>query len=136
MELGVNVIIVGGPISDINQHFLERYGLMVLRCPSKFELLRICKLINAKAITHLREAKKDELGYCTKIQVKEIGSTKVTLFQKETSNLCTVIIRGATQAILDDVARALENGVSVYKSLFHDGRVLNGGGAIESYLVN
>ena len=42
VELGVNTVVVGGSISDLCLHFLNKYGLMVLRIPSKYELLRLC----------------------------------------------------------------------------------------------
>ena len=50
VELGVNTIVVGGAISDIMLHYLNKYGIFILRCPSKFELLRLCRLLNARAI--------------------------------------------------------------------------------------
>jgi len=49
--------------------------------------------------------------------VKEIGSTRITIFQKDqiNTNLVTVVLRGSTRAILDDLARSLENGVSAWR---------------------
>ena len=117
VEMGINTVVVGGSISDLCLHFLNKYGLLVLRIPSKFELLRLCRLLNARAIPNLKVPTEDDLGFCDLVQVKEIGSTKVTVFRKDQVNtkLVTVILRGATNAIMDNIQRALENGVSAFK---------------------
>lgn len=117
VEQGVNTVVVGGAISDLMQHFLNKYGLFVLRCPSKWELVRLCRLLNARAITSVRVPTKEDLGYCDLVQVKEIGSTRITMFQKDqvNTNLVTIVLRGATRAIMDDMARSLENGVSAWR---------------------
>ena len=47
---GVNMIVIGGSISDICLHYFIKYGVGVLWIPSKFELLRLAKLLNANPI--------------------------------------------------------------------------------------
>ncbi len=138
VETGVNTVVVGGTISDLCLHFLNKYGLFVLKIQSKYELIRLCRLLNANVISSLRVPTKEDIGFCDLVEVKEIGSTRVTVFKKDQINtkLATIILRGATNAILEDVARALENGVSSYKQALFDGRYLYGAAAIESYLVN
>ena len=37
---------------------------------------------------------------------------------------------------MDNLSRALENGVSAYKQLLHDGRYVNGASSSECFLVN
>jgi len=54
VELGVNVIVVGGAISDLMLHYLNKYGIFVLRVLSKWELVRLCRLLNAKAIPSVK----------------------------------------------------------------------------------
>jgi len=41
----INVVIVGGTISDIILHYLEKYKIMCVKVNSKFELRRICKAL-------------------------------------------------------------------------------------------
>ena len=52
--MGVNAVVVGGTISELCLHYLNKYGLMVMRIPSKFELLRLCRLLNATAVPTLK----------------------------------------------------------------------------------
>ena len=46
-----------------------------------------------------------------------MGSTPVTFFRTnpKDTHLATIVIRGATPNILDDVERAIDDGVNVYK---------------------
>lgn len=83
VELGANAVVVGGSISEICLHYMNKYGLIAVRIPSKFELLRVCRLLNAKAIPSVEIPKIDQMGYCDLISVQEIGSTKVTIFEKD-----------------------------------------------------
>lgn len=48
---------------------MNKYGLLVLRLPSKFELMRLCRLLNAKAIPTVEAPKIDDLGYCDTVKV-------------------------------------------------------------------
>jgi T-complex protein 1 subunit theta len=40
-DVGVNVVVAGGNISDVALHFFEKYRIMVIKILSKFELRRI-----------------------------------------------------------------------------------------------
>lgn len=64
VDIGINTIAVGGAISDLMLHYLDKYGLMVLRVPSKWELVRLCRLLNARAIATVKAPTKEDLGYC------------------------------------------------------------------------
>ena len=46
-DSGVNLVVVGGSISDICLHYCEKYELMVVRIMSKFELRRLCRCLSA-----------------------------------------------------------------------------------------
>ena len=49
--------------------------------------------------------------------------------------ISTIVMRGSTDAFLDDVERAINNGINTYKSLCKDSRMLPGGGAVEMELA-
>merc|ERR1719298_306171 len=40
-DTGCNMIVCGQAIGELALHFLEKYKIMCMRCPSKFELRRI-----------------------------------------------------------------------------------------------
>ena len=138
VDAGVTVVVAGGSISDICLHYLNKYGIMVVRLTSKWDVKRLCTCINAAPVAKLRPPTQEEIGYCDVVKVREVGSTKITVFEKSTLNsqLGTLILRGSTSSIMDNVERALENGVSAYKQVLHDGRYLSGAGSIECFVAN
>ena len=138
VKSGAKVVIVGGSISELCKHYLDHHGLFVLRIMSKFELKRICKALNATPMASLGEPTQEELGFVDRIEVKEIGSTKVTLLHKDNENtkLVSLVLRGPTKTILEDLERSLAIGVSVYKQLIADNRFVYGACATEAFLYN
>ena len=50
---GVRCVVVGGSISDMALHFLDKYNILVVRILSKFEIRRVCKCLGAMLLTRL-----------------------------------------------------------------------------------
>ncbi len=76
------------------------------------------------------------MGTCDEVYVQEIGSDTVTIFKKESEacRLSTIVLRGSTLNLLDDIERAIDDAVNVFRCLIKDGRFLPGAGSIETIL--
>ena len=137
-ETGCNMVVCGQQVGELALHFLEKYKIMCMKCPSKFELRRICRTTGAANLVRLEPPSKGDLGYCKHIHVKEIGSTRCTLFDHEAdgSRVATIIVRGSTPNIMDDVERAIDDGIHVVKSMTKDARFVPGAGATELLLAD
>jgi len=138
VDAGIKAVIVGGSVSNMAIHYLDRYKVLVLRTLSKFELRRIAKAVGATPLVRLGTPSAEEMGYADKIAVDEIGSQKCVVIERnsEENKMATILVRGSTNNLLDNIERIIEDGVNSYKNLCRSNKFVSGAGAIEAYLSN
>ncbi|KAJ1919629.1 T-complex protein 1 subunit theta [Mycoemilia scoparia] len=151
VDAGISVVVGGSGIGDLAVHYLNRHNILAITCPSKFELRRLCRVIGANTMARFGAPTPEEMGYCDIVTTEEIGSDRVTVFRQYTdeestehaderpafasrifkSPVVTLVLRGATQNLLDDIERAVDDGVNIVKALTKDQRLVPGAAATE-----
>ncbi|KAL7154412.1 hypothetical protein ABFS83_03G001000 [Erythranthe nasuta] len=136
-DSGAKVIVSGSAVGEMALHFCERYKLMVLKISSKFELRRFCRTTGAVALLKLSQPNPDDLGYVDSVSVEEIGGARVTIVKNEQggNSVSTLVLRGSTDSILDDLERAVDDGVNTYRAMCRDSRIVPGAAATEIELA-
>jgi len=133
---GINVVVSGGSVSDLAAHFMEKHGILCLTLGSKFELRRLCQATGARPLVSLGAVAPEHRGYCSRVFVQEVGLSKITVFEnddKDKTNIATIVLRASTFNMLNDVERAIDDGVNTVKAMGRDrgGHFLPGAGAFE-----
>jgi len=59
------------------------------------------------------------LGYADAVIVDELGDTSVVVFRIDgsESRIATIVIRGSTDNYMDDIERAIDDGVNTFKGI-------------------
>ena len=133
---GVKVIIAGLIVGELALHYLNRMNIAVLKVHSKSLLRRLCSVVNATPLARMGAPTPEEAGHVDVFECTEVGGDRVTVLRQlvdegfdpsdrsaEKTRTVTIVLRGATSNHLDDLERAIDDGVSMVKALLKDGRL-------------
>uniref|UniRef100_I1R154 Uncharacterized protein n=1 Tax=Oryza glaberrima TaxID=4538 RepID=I1R154_ORYGL len=118
--------------------FCEQANIIIRKMSSKFKLRMFCRttgaiaLCSSKKQLKLSQPNADELGYADSVSLEDIGGVRN---EEGRNSVAIAVLRGSTDSILDDLGRAVDDGVNTYKSMCRDSRIIPGAAATEIELA-
>ena len=136
VESGANVVIAQKGIDDVAQHYLAKHGIMAVRRIKKSDIERLHKTTGATIVSKIQNLTKEDLGKAKLVEQRTVGEDKM-LFIEGTpkSSVVTLIVRGGTEHIVDEVDRALNDSLYVVRDLVMNPQVTYGGGALAAEIA-
>jgi len=127
---GATVLFCQKGIDDLAQHYLSKEGIYAVRRVKKSDMEKLAKATGGKIATKLDELTRDDLGNAKLVFEKKIGDDEMTFVTGcKNPKAVSIMIRGGTEHVVDEVERSLEDAVSVAAVTIEDGKVIYGGGA-------
>jgi len=132
---GANVVLCQRGMEDIAQHFLTKSGILAVKNISSNDLTKLARATSGKVVKTLDDLSVNDLGEAKIVEEVKIGNDNM-VFIRECSNpkAVSILIRGGTEHVIDEVERSIEDAVGVLKTAVEDGMIVAGGGAPEMAL--
>lgn len=127
---GANVVFCQKGIDDLAQHFFAKEGIYACRRVKKSDMERLGRSTGANIINKISEIDASDLGYAEKVELKKVEDEDMTFIMgvKEPKTV-SVLVRGGTNHVADEVERSLVDAWSVVKVAIEDGMMVTGGGS-------
>ncbi|KAK3678001.1 chaperonin-containing T-complex alpha subunit Cct1 [Recurvomyces mirabilis] len=141
LKTGANVVFTTKGIDDLClKHFIEKNAMAVRRC-KKEDLRRIAKATGATMVSTLADMNGDEtfdpknLGQAEEVVQERISDDECILVKgPKVHTAASIILRGANEYSLDEMERSVHDSLSAVKRTLESGRIVPGGGAVETAL--
>ncbi len=135
VDSGADVVICQKGIDDMAQHYLAEEGILAVRRAKKSDMKALARSTGARIISNIADITADDLGFAGSVTEKELdGSEKIFVEDVEDARAVSLILRGGTEHVVDEVERAIEDSLGVVSATLEDGKVVPGGGAPETEL--
>jgi len=131
-DMGVRLLVTGGKCSDLEYHYINKYNIMHMPCISKFQRRRLARMTKSR-ICVTKDFSPEDLGFIKCAEEVEIGGKRLTQFQQAPgeSACSTIVIRGASDQIMDDFRRACNDGINTVRAMCRESDFVPGAGATE-----
>ncbi|KAF2459090.1 putative T-complex protein 1 subunit alpha [Lineolata rhizophorae] len=141
LKAGANVVLTTKGIDDLClKMFVERGAMAVRRC-KKEDLRRIAKASGATLVSSLSDLNGDEkfepslLGQADEVVQERISDDECILIKgMRVHSSASIILRGPNEYSLDEMERSVHDCLSAVKRTLESGRIVPGGGAVETAL--
>ncbi|MBJ84654.1 MAG: thermosome subunit [Euryarchaeota archaeon] len=128
---GANVVICQKGIDDLAQHYMSKAGLFAVRRAKKSDMEALAKATSGRIVTNIDDLGADDLGHAAKVDERKIGeSDMVFVTGCSDAKSVSVLLRGGTEHVVDEIRRAFDDAIGVVSVAHEDGAVLTGGGSV------
>lgn len=133
LELKPDLVLTEKGVSDLAQHYLLKGGVTALRRVKKSDNNRIARATGATIVNRVEDLKESDIGTrCGEFRVELIGDEYFTYLVKcKDPQACTVVLRGPSKDILNEIERNLHDAMAVTRNVMFEPSLSPGGGATE-----
>ena len=131
-DSGATVLFAQKGIDDLAQHYLAKAGIMAVRRVKKSDIEKLSKATGATVLTNIDDLSEEDLGLAGSVTQQKIsGDDMIFVEECKDAKSVTLLVRGSTKHIVDEIDRAVDDAIGVVAATVEDGKVVAGGGAPE-----
>lgn len=132
IRAGANAVFCSKGMDDRIADYLQSRGIYATRRVKAEDLQRIVEATGGRPIRNIKELTQNELGSAGLLEQDRDGDQgKTYLRDCKGAKSVSIVLRGGTEHVVDNIERALDDALRVVKCVVEDGKVVAGGGATE-----
>ncbi|KAF8880239.1 chaperonin Cpn60/TCP-1 family [Gymnopilus junonius] len=133
VELKPDLIITEKGVSDLAQHVFVQHNITAIRRVRKSDNNRIALATGATIVNRIEDIRESDVGTkCGLFYIDKLGDEYFTfLVECQEPKACTILLRGPSKDILNEIERNLQDAMSVARNVVFDPNLAPGGGATE-----
>ncbi len=126
-----NTVFCQKGIDDRAQHLLSKKGIYAIRRVRKSDMEALARATGAAIITNFNEINESDMGYAGKVEEIKIEDNMTIIRDCKHAKSVSILLRGATAHVLEELKRALEDAIGVLSSVVSGGKIVGGSGSVE-----
>ncbi len=135
-ESGANVVFCQKGIDDLAQHYLAKAGIFAVRRVKKSDMEKLAKATGARIVTKIDDLSEEDLGYAEVVEERKVAGDEMVFVEGcKNPKSVTILIRGGSEHVVDEVERAMEDAIGGVAAVLENGYIVAGGGAVEAELA-
>jgi thermosome len=128
VDSGADVVFCQKGIDDMAQHYFAREGVLAVQRAKKSDVEFLSEVLGAPIVSDMRSVTAEDLGQGSVRRDDDEGLFYVESTDEQSHGV-TLLLRGSTEHVVDEMERGLEDALDVVTAVVGDGQVLGGGGA-------
>ena len=129
---GATVVFCQKGIDDTAQHYLTKAGILAVRRVKKSDMENLARATGASLVNSIDAITKQDLGTAGLVEEKKLSGEEMIFVSKcKNPKAVSIIIRGGTEHVVDELERAIHDALMVVSVVIKDKKVVAGGGAPE-----
>jgi len=133
---GANVVFCQKGIDDFAQFLLAKENIYACRRISRSDMEKLSKATGGRIVGNLNELSSNLLGFAQIVEEIHHGDDDMTYVRGcKNPKAVTILIKGGTDHVLDEMERAIKDGLGDIVSSLKSGLIVAGGGAVEIELA-
>ncbi len=133
-DSGANVVFCQKGVDDVATYYLAKLGIYVCRRVAKLDMEKLSRATGGKIISNLDEL--GNLGQAKIVEQLKKGEEPLTYVRGcMNPKAITILLHGGTEHVIDEIERAIKDGLGDVAAAIQERKVVPGGGAIEIELA-
>jgi archaeal chaperonin len=132
IKTGANVVFFQKGIDDVAQHYLAQAGILAIRRVKKSDMDNLSRATGAAIVSSIDAITPADLGAAGLVEEKKLSGSEMLFVSKcKNPKAVSVIIRGGSEHVIDELERAIHDALMVVSVVVQDKKIVAGGGSPE-----